>query len=69
VIYIHLLVTEGGVDEKEGRVCYRDGKEVKELETMDYLEFIARVTSHIPDTGSSEQPQAEGVILQASFAA
>jgi len=23
----------------------RDGKEAKELETMDYLEFIARVTS------------------------
>ena len=39
------------LDEKEGRVCYRYGKEAKELERMDYLEFIARVTSHIPDKG------------------
>ena len=37
------------LDKKEGRVCYRYGKEVKEQERMDYLEFIARVTSHIPD--------------------
>ena len=39
------------MDEKEGRVCYRDGKEAKELERMDYLEFIARVISLIPDKG------------------
>jgi len=39
------------LDEKEGRVCYRYGKEAKEVERMDYLEFIARVTSHIPDKG------------------
>jgi hypothetical protein len=39
------------LDEKEGRVCYRHGKGPGELETMDYLEFIARVTSHIPDKG------------------
>ena len=39
------------LDEKEGRVCYRYGKEAKELERMDYLVFIARVTSHIPDKG------------------
>jgi len=25
------------VDEKEGRVCYRNGKEAKEMEWMDYL--------------------------------
>jgi hypothetical protein len=37
--------------EKEGRVCYRYGKEAEEMERMDYLEFIARVTSHIPDKG------------------
>jgi hypothetical protein len=37
--------------EKEGKVCYRYGKGAGELETMDYLEFIARVTSHIPDKG------------------
>ena len=27
------------------------GRGGAELETMDYLEFIARVTSHIPDKG------------------
>jgi hypothetical protein len=37
--------------EKEGQVCYRYGKEAEEVERMDYLEFIARVTSHIPDKG------------------
>jgi len=35
--------------EKEGQVSYRYGKEAAEVEWMDYLEFIARVTSHIPD--------------------
>jgi len=39
------------LDEKEGQVCYRYGKQDKEVERMDYLEFIARVTSHIPDKG------------------
>jgi hypothetical protein len=39
------------LDEREGRVCYRYGKEDKETERMDYLEFIARVVSHIPDKG------------------
>jgi hypothetical protein len=39
------------LDEKEGKVCYRYGKGAAELERMDYLEFIARVTSHIPDKG------------------
>jgi len=33
------------------KVCYRYGKGAGELETIDYLEFIARVTSHIPDKG------------------
>jgi hypothetical protein len=37
--------------EKEGTVCYRYGKEPREVEAMDYLEFIARATSHIPDKG------------------
>ena len=37
--------------EKEGQVCYRYGNEPKELERMDYLEFVARTTSHIPDKG------------------
>jgi hypothetical protein len=39
------------LDEREGRVRYQYGKEAKETERMDYLEFIARVTSHIPDKG------------------
>jgi len=34
----------------EGKVGYRYGQAARETETMDYLEFIARVTSHIyPD--------------------
>jgi len=37
--------------EGEGKVGYRHGEKGGELETMDYLEFIARVTSHIPDKG------------------
>ena len=39
------------LDENQGNVCYRYGKDGKEVERMDYLEFIARVTSHIPDKG------------------
>ena len=39
------------LDEQEGKVCYRYGKEAAEVERMDYLEFIARVVSHIPDKG------------------
>ena len=35
----------------EGKVGYRHGEKNVEPETMDYLEFIARVTSHIPDKG------------------
>jgi len=37
--------------EREGKVGYRHGQNGAELETMDYLEFIARVTSRIPDKG------------------
>jgi len=39
------------LDEREGQVVYRYGKEAGELERMDDLEFIARVVSHIPDKG------------------
>jgi hypothetical protein len=39
------------LDEKEGKVSYRYGEGAEEVERMDYLEFIARVTSHIPDKG------------------
>jgi len=37
--------------EPEGKIGYRYGQDACERETMDYLEFIARVTSHIPDKG------------------
>ncbi len=37
------------LDEKEGHVIYRYGKGQLQEEQMDYLEFIARVTSHIPE--------------------
>jgi hypothetical protein len=39
------------LDEREAQVGYRYGQEASEVERMDYLEFIARVTSHIPDKG------------------
>ena len=39
------------LDEREGKVCYRYGEKPEEVERMDYLEFIARVTSHIPEKG------------------
>jgi len=41
-----LLESDGQV----GYCCGRDA-ERQEMEVMDYLEFIARVTSHIPDKG------------------
>ena len=37
--------------EPECKVGYSHGQDGAERETMDYLEFIARVTSHIPDKG------------------
>jgi len=37
--------------EQEGKVGYRHGENGEEQGTTDYLEFIARVTSHIPDKG------------------
>ncbi|MGZ5469215.1 MAG: transposase, partial [Candidatus Aminicenantales bacterium] len=37
--------------ESEAKVSYRYGQVRAEQEAMDYLEFIARVTSHIPDKG------------------
>ncbi len=39
------------IDKAKGKVCYQYGKDSSELEQMDYLEFIARVTSHISDKG------------------
>ena len=37
--------------EPAGKVGYRYGQGARETEKMGYLEFIARVTSHIPDKG------------------
>jgi hypothetical protein len=39
------------VMDPEGKVGYCWGRDGEGQETMDYLEFIARVTSHIPDKG------------------
>ncbi|MBD3414011.1 MAG: hypothetical protein GF421_06245 [Candidatus Aminicenantes bacterium] len=37
------------MDKTQGQVVYQYGKHSSKRESMDYLEFIARVTSHIPD--------------------
>jgi len=37
--------------EPEGKVGYRWGQDGPGQEMLDYLEFIARVTSHIPNQG------------------
>jgi Putative transposase len=37
--------------EREGEVGYRQGPDGADLERLDYLELIARVTAHIPDKG------------------
>ena len=39
------------LDEAQRQVVYQYGKHSGETKYMDYLEFIARVTSHIPDKG------------------
>jgi hypothetical protein len=38
-------------DETAGRVRYQPSRPGSEEESMDYLEFIARLASHIPDKG------------------
>ena len=38
-------------DQTQGQVIYQYGKHSTDSEHIDYLEFIARVTSHIPDKG------------------
>ena len=38
-------------DETAGKVRYQYSRDGSHEESMDYLEFIARVTSHIPDKG------------------
>ena len=58
--------------EREGRVGCRHGNDGAELERMDYLEIIARVTSHIPDKGQVmvrgrvERESAAGVITSSA---
>jgi len=39
------------LDETAGKVRYQYSRHGSQEESMDYLEFIARVTSHIPDKG------------------
>jgi hypothetical protein len=46
---VHTKVRAPNKDETEGKVSYQYGKGRAEEEQMDYLEFIARVTSHISD--------------------
>jgi hypothetical protein len=41
--------TRGGLP-----LAIRHGPNAAGLERMDYLEFIARVTSHIPDKGQAD---------------
>ena len=38
-------------DETAGKVCYQYSRDGSQEELMDYLKFITRVTSHIPDKG------------------
>jgi len=38
-------------DQAQGQIIYQYGKHSTDSEHIDYLEFIARVTSHIPDKG------------------
>jgi hypothetical protein len=38
-------------NEPEGKVCHQYAKQSSEQERMDYLEFIAKATSHICDKG------------------
>jgi len=40
--------------EPEGKVGYRWDRDGEGQETMDYLEYIARMTSHIPDKGQED---------------
>jgi hypothetical protein len=39
------------LDKTEGKVRYQHSRHGSQEESKDYLEFIARVTSHIPDKG------------------
>jgi hypothetical protein len=51
VCYLRPLLSLERLSFLKGKVGYRHGKDAVEIETMDCLEFIVRVTSHIPDKG------------------
>jgi len=46
-----LALTRLSFDGTQGKVIYRYGKAAADKVEMDYLDFIARVTAHIPDKG------------------
>jgi hypothetical protein len=46
-----LALTRLSFDEEGGKVVYRYGRGGADKVEMDYLDFIARVTAHIPDKG------------------
>jgi len=46
-----LAIRHLSFDEAQGKVIYRYGKTDDDRIEMDYLDFIARVTTHIPDKG------------------
>ncbi len=46
-----LALSRLAFDEDQGKVIYQYGKSDGEREEMDYLDFIARLTTHIPDKG------------------
>ena len=49
----HLSLKRLFLDETAGKVRYQYSRHGSQQEQMDYLEFIARVTSHIPDKGKA----------------
>jgi len=53
------------IDETEGKVCYQYGKDSSELERMDYVEFIGRVTSHGVRLCYSWKPSSNTLFLDA----
>jgi hypothetical protein len=46
-----LALTRLSFNGTQGKVVYRYGKAGADKVEMDYLDFIARVTAHIPDKG------------------
>jgi hypothetical protein len=48
IIICHISST---YNDKEAKVCYQYEESQEEVARMHYLEFIAQVTSHIPNKG------------------